>query len=881
MKKHMQLETENITTRALKTLSKEYVAVGKTRVRSWHAWLIIGLAVGVLAGVLFVANRSGEFEESLAQTLSSTLKNGLVGGWHFDEISGISASDFSGSGLNGTLTRMDPATDWVSGKVNGALDFDGVNDYVNLGTNLSTLRKTSAVTLVAWIRRESVVTGYLNGVVSFSVNSSVPTKNSRAAIDLSSSGKVRILGRSTDSEAEQVISTALPVIVPNTWHHIAGVIDYAGDSISVYVDGVLKASGPVNFSQSSTPDTLSSYASIGSQDDGSGIYFDGQIDEVYVYRRALDATEITKLFNVASPFITTSSLPNGTVGVAYSAQINSSEASSDAKWNVSSGALPQGLSIITGPIPCATPVPGSLGGCFAPSGYISGTPTTAGTYTFTVTVTSGGQSASKQFTISIIPPISTKFMNGGRVQVINGPVNVRSCSSSTNSRCSVVGAQAAGAVGTAASASTATIPPPNLVASTYPAYVDGFWWWYVNFDSGADGWVAEDYLEKYVAGNKVVILVNRDDYDYLREDLNKFESDVEARFPIFIKTLPITNLRNYSAADVREILINECELNISGCKNMEGAIFVGDVPYALYDQIYDVYAIPQPAPFMFYYQDLDASFAREENGHYFKYIDFGKHEGPEIFISWIKASKDPSAGMSIDQLKRYFDKHHKFFSGEIKPENKAVVALHCPDEAMFSGMKNALGYGIDNLVFIRPLDGCDNLDPLKQTLINALTARPEVAYLHSHGGPGGMWALSAQDLLKMTQQPLLMFTWGCSAGNFYNAEGWSFALSFINGKDLGLTFIGKLDSNDIIPNNEHANYFVNNQMDFFKLWSKDLYAGKAMLQMEQEFTNKTIMVWDYDAKQYKEIAVNLYRLSGPLQRIILGSPFVYRGATAL
>ena len=63
----MQSETESITTRALKALSKEYVAVGKTRVRSWRAWLIIGLAAGILAGVLFVANRSGEFDYSLAQ----------------------------------------------------------------------------------------------------------------------------------------------------------------------------------------------------------------------------------------------------------------------------------------------------------------------------------------------------------------------------------------------------------------------------------------------------------------------------------------------------------------------------------------------------------------------------------------------------------------------------------------------------------------------------------------------------------------------------------------------------------------------------------------------------------------------------------------------
>src|SRR3989344_4429011 len=53
--------------RALETLKKDFIGVGKTRVRSWHAWLAIGLAAGIVAGILFVANRSGEFEAGLAQ----------------------------------------------------------------------------------------------------------------------------------------------------------------------------------------------------------------------------------------------------------------------------------------------------------------------------------------------------------------------------------------------------------------------------------------------------------------------------------------------------------------------------------------------------------------------------------------------------------------------------------------------------------------------------------------------------------------------------------------------------------------------------------------------------------------------------------------------
>lgn len=52
--------------RVLQALKQEYVVVGKTRVRTWHAWLLIGIAAGIAAGIILVANRSGEVEEGRA-----------------------------------------------------------------------------------------------------------------------------------------------------------------------------------------------------------------------------------------------------------------------------------------------------------------------------------------------------------------------------------------------------------------------------------------------------------------------------------------------------------------------------------------------------------------------------------------------------------------------------------------------------------------------------------------------------------------------------------------------------------------------------------------------------------------------------------------------
>jgi plastocyanin domain-containing protein len=70
--------------------------------------------------------------------------------------------------------------------------------------------------------------------------------------------------------------------------------------------------------------------------------------------------------------ITTTSLPSGTVGTSYSQAVDVDGVFPPFVWSVVSGSLPPGLSL-----PTAT----------AGNGTISGTPTTAGTYSFTVQVT--------------------------------------------------------------------------------------------------------------------------------------------------------------------------------------------------------------------------------------------------------------------------------------------------------------------------------------------------------------------------------------------------------------------------------------------------------------------------------------------------------------
>jgi hypothetical protein len=85
--------------------------------------------------------------------------------------------------------------------------------------------------------------------------------------------------------------------------------------------------------------------------------------------------------------ITTTSLPSGSVGGAYSQTLTATGGTTPYTWSRASGALPDGLALST-------------------SGVINGTPTAAGVFAFTIRVTGSGsqQTATQAFNLTIINP---------------------------------------------------------------------------------------------------------------------------------------------------------------------------------------------------------------------------------------------------------------------------------------------------------------------------------------------------------------------------------------------------------------------------------------------------------------------------------------------
>lgn len=94
--------------------------------------------------------------------------------------------------------------------------------------------------------------------------------------------------------------------------------------------------------------------------------------------------------------ITTGGAPVGTVGTAYSLALT---ATSAGTWSVTAGALPDGLSL--------NPSTGAIGG----------TPTKAGTFTFTAQVSNGSKSSSKQFQIVVREALAIAAVKAPKMEV--------------------------------------------------------------------------------------------------------------------------------------------------------------------------------------------------------------------------------------------------------------------------------------------------------------------------------------------------------------------------------------------------------------------------------------------------------------------------------
>ena len=207
------------------------------------------------------------------------LSQGLVGYWSFGEGAGGKTQDLSGNGNHGILTNIvqGATSGWAGGKFGRALNFDGVDDYVQ--TELAPSGYT-AITMAAWVNLSAV--GFYSMVLSSGTNADgVPEMRF-----FSDSGRMEIANRVNNVSVRDTVNVS-----GTGWHHFVGVAN--GTTLTLYKDGALVGSSTIAHNMNSS----SPFRFARRSNDEGGTYFpNASLDEVRIYNRVLSADEVRQLY---------------------------------------------------------------------------------------------------------------------------------------------------------------------------------------------------------------------------------------------------------------------------------------------------------------------------------------------------------------------------------------------------------------------------------------------------------------------------------------------------------------------------------------------------------------------------------------------------------
>jgi len=207
------------------------------------------------------------------------LANGLV----FAALGGgattLLCADASGYGNHGTLTNMEPATDWVWVPELGrwALDFDGSNDYAALATAAVNSIIGLPYTMACWLKTTTTST---SGVM-FAGKLADPYYI--AEIEITKTSTVRLGGNAAGTAWTNDYATAGFA----AWTHIAHV--HTGAAVLCYVNGVAQGSPLAK----ALPSTISGFDfALAAKYAGTSSHLAGGIADPVLYNRALSPSEI-------------------------------------------------------------------------------------------------------------------------------------------------------------------------------------------------------------------------------------------------------------------------------------------------------------------------------------------------------------------------------------------------------------------------------------------------------------------------------------------------------------------------------------------------------------------------------------------------------------
>lgn len=214
-----------------------------------------------------------------AQSTTYNLGADLIASYEFNG----NTSDSSGFGNNGTGENILLTTDRF-GNSSSAFDFNGTDSFVSINNSASLMSPTNELTMVAWVNAYS---WSLVGSAGFSpvlMKSDLTGNAFQYRMSISDGGFSIAINNWNNS------FTSAADISFNQWHMIA--ITYNDDQVKGYFNGILVDEGSIvgPIMMNTLP------LEIGRDIPGATEVFNGKIDDVKIYNRALNDLEIFGLY---------------------------------------------------------------------------------------------------------------------------------------------------------------------------------------------------------------------------------------------------------------------------------------------------------------------------------------------------------------------------------------------------------------------------------------------------------------------------------------------------------------------------------------------------------------------------------------------------------
>ncbi|MEM9216357.1 MAG: NF038122 family metalloprotease [Cyanobacteria bacterium P01_F01_bin.150] len=219
------------------------------------------------------------YGDSAENSTTSSLNNELVGHWTFDDADGTQVMDSAGD-HTGSMIKMD-TSQWTTGIVGGALEFDGGKERVEIGDR-ATLDITNTLTLATWVKADTF-RDYSGLIVKGSDNIAY-------GLELMRDGSLSLetnYGSFTNASNYNYWGSEAK-LTAGQWSHVA--VTYDGSTVKFYIDGQLDSTHQADIVFGTNNESLVLGADLVEASN-----FDGVLDDARVYSRALSVHEINQI----------------------------------------------------------------------------------------------------------------------------------------------------------------------------------------------------------------------------------------------------------------------------------------------------------------------------------------------------------------------------------------------------------------------------------------------------------------------------------------------------------------------------------------------------------------------------------------------------------